>query len=260
MSDINMRVPTIAAVDLDDTLLRPDGTLSPVTLATLQRWVDSGRRVVIATGRPPRSVTEMVPPVLQDVPWVCYNGAIALEQQQIIFHDFLAPTVGRTIVEHVQRQLPDCAIGLEIDGLLHLNRHHGRPKQFVVGDLTPHLDSAAAKILFFHDDYSAVCAVLSSIPIGARVILSEKFRFGQVMSATADKVHALDFVVQRWGMTLQDVIAFGDDVNDVGMIEFSGVGVAMDNAVDAVKVVAKRITRTNDEDGVARVLAEILGA
>jgi hydroxymethylpyrimidine pyrophosphatase-like HAD family hydrolase len=54
------------------------------------------------------------------------------------------------------------------------------------------------------------------------------------------------------------VVAFGDDVNDVEMVAEAGLGVAMDNAVDAVKAVADRITLSNDEDGVAVVLEELI--
>lgn len=53
-------------------------------------------------------------------------------------------------------------------------------------------------------------------------------------------------------------MAFGDEHNDVGMISWAGMGVAMGNAVDAVKKVADRIGPTNDEHGVARVLAELV--
>jgi hydroxymethylpyrimidine pyrophosphatase-like HAD family hydrolase len=54
------------------------------------------------------------------------------------------------------------------------------------------------------------------------------------------------------------VVAFGDDVNDVEMVRRAGLGVAVENAIPAVKAVARQVTRSNDEDGVALVLEELL--
>ena len=65
----------IIALDMDDTLLRSDGSISEQTLALLGRWREAGNHVVIATGRPPRAVGDALPPLLHDVPWICYNGA-----------------------------------------------------------------------------------------------------------------------------------------------------------------------------------------
>jgi hydroxymethylpyrimidine pyrophosphatase-like HAD family hydrolase len=62
----------------------------------------------------------------------------------------------------------------------------------------------------------------------------------------------------RWQRPLSSVVAFGDDTNDVEMVRTSGLGVAMANAVDAVKAVAAHITMTHDEDGVAMVLEKLL--
>ena len=58
---------SVLAVDLDDTLLADDKTVSPRTVAALEAWQASGRRIVIATGRPPRS-TRIIPPFLHGIP------------------------------------------------------------------------------------------------------------------------------------------------------------------------------------------------
>ena len=65
---------SVLAVDLDETLLRSDGSVSPRTLETLAVWEAAGKRLVIATGRPPRSARK-IPDALLHLPCVCYNGA-----------------------------------------------------------------------------------------------------------------------------------------------------------------------------------------
>ena len=89
-------------------------------------------------------------------------------------------------------------------------------------------------------------------------LISPKYDLVQVIPYGASKAAALHWLLERWGLSLDEVIAFGDDVNDVEMVAEAGLGVAMANAVPEVKAVADRITTTNDEDGVAAVLEEFL--
>src|SRR4051812_37823217 len=65
----------VAAIDLDDTLLRSDGSISPRSLLTLRAWRAAGNQIVIATGRPRRTVATVLPAELHDAPLVSYNGA-----------------------------------------------------------------------------------------------------------------------------------------------------------------------------------------
>ena len=78
------------------------------------------------------------------------------------------------------------------------------------------------------------------------------------MPSGASKAAALGWLLDRWGLSQEDVVAFGDDVNDVEMVAEAGLGVAMANAVPEVKAAADRITVSNEEDGVAVVLEEFL--
>ena len=78
------------------------------------------------------------------------------------------------------------------------------------------------------------------------------------MNASVSKSDAVRRVVEREGADLSAVIAFGDDTNDIEMIRDTGIGVAMANAVDSVKSAADHITASNDEDGVALAIEELL--
>ena len=82
--------------------------------------------------------------------------------------------------------------------------------------------------------------------------------FIEIMAQNIDKAASLDRLVQEMGITSEEVMAFGDGYNDLSMIEYAGLGVAMGNAVDEVKERAKLITKSNDEDGIAHVLAQYI--
>ncbi len=255
---INIAPFCVLAVDLDDTLLRSDRTVSPRTVASLRRWQDAGHQIVIATGRPTRSIAESLPPDLAHVPWITYNGAHIYLDGECIYHNLIPADATRTIVELVLDALPSCTLGLEVDNVLYLNRAINRPSPYEVADLMTVAVQPAAKILFFHEDFSMLDPILAQLPPGTRAMLSIKYNLVQILAADADKAEALRHLVALWGHTLADVVAFGDDVNDVDMVRDSGLGVAVANAVPEVLAVAKRVTHSNDEDGVAVVVDELL--
>lgn len=265
-------MPRVLAVDLDDTLLRSDGTISPAALGTLIMWRQAGHHVVVATGRPPRAVGKALPPLLQDVPWICYNGAEVRQMGKTVFVDRIPAADVRTILEQAATSVQGYATGVEIDDLLYLNRlQPGRRNVEYVEDILTVAHRDAAKILFFaearrhldrggQDDFSTLRPLLDSLPAGARPMLSTRYNLVQILSSSADKAVALRRLVDEWGLSMDDVVAIGDDVNDVEMVREAGLGVAVGNAVDEVMAVAKRVTASNDEDGVAQMLEELLRA
>jgi hypothetical protein len=251
-------VTNVAALDLDDTLLRSDYSLSPATRETLREWQASGRRIVIATGRPPRSVGGALPAELQSVPWICYNGAEICEQGRSVYRNLLSAHDTRRILRKLLKAMPAAVLGLEIDDVLYLNRPWQRPTAYELADLIEVADRPAAKILFFTDKAAGLADTFSDLPPSARVMVSDKYGLVQIMARTADKAQALRFLMARWGLTMQHVVAFGDDINDVDMVQHSGIGVAVENAIPEVKAVADRVTLSNDEDGVGAVLRDLL--
>jgi len=80
---------------------------------------------------------------------------------------------------------------------------------------------------------------------------------GQIMHKEATKSKAVAALAKQWGITRSEIIAFGDDLNDIDMLSCAGVSVAMENALDEVKTVADHICDTNDNDGVAKWLEEM---
>jgi 5-amino-6-(5-phospho-D-ribitylamino)uracil phosphatase len=248
----------ILALDLDDTLLRSDGTISARTLRALDSWRAAGHAVVIATGRPTRSIAAVLPDHLHSVPWITYNGAYIMIDGACIYENLITPAATHAIIELVADALPDCALGLEIDNTLYLNRTITRTSPYCVVDLATVAHQPAAKILFFHEDFAALASILQTLPDNTRAMLSEKYNLVQILAATADKTHALRHLVEQYARQMAHVIAIGDDVNDVEMIRDCGLGIAVANAIPAVKSAAKRQTLSNDEDGVAMVIEELL--
>jgi 5-amino-6-(5-phospho-D-ribitylamino)uracil phosphatase len=248
---------SVVAVDLDDTIVRSDGTISDRTLDALHTWEAQGGRVIIATGRPPRS-TRRIPDKLHHLPWICYNGAVIHHGETVLYEDFISGEDTRLIVEAILAAGPDVRVGVEIGDVLYINQPLDRPGAQHVADLLSVANQPAAKVLLSIEHYRQIEPLLAAFPASARVLLSEKYNLVQIMPFTSSKERALRHLLEQWELSMANVVAFGDDVNDVEMVAEAGLGVAMDNAVDAVKAVADRITRSNDEDGVAVVLEELI--
>lgn len=92
------------------------------------------------------------------------------------------------------------------------------------------------------------------LPIECSAVITDNGTLCQIMHAEVSKWNSIQRVLQHLNRDAAEVIAFGDDYNDMEMIEKCGIGVAMSNAVEELKSVAKFIAKSNDEDGVATFL------
>ena len=248
---------SVVAVDLDETLLRSDRSVSPRTLDALAAWETAGNRLVIATGRPPRSARR-IPDPLRHLPCICYNGAAIYLNDRPHYTRTIPARDAWQIVDFLLTTLPEGRVGIEIDDVLYVNRPTDRPGCQYTPDLLGMAARPAAKILMSMTEYLAADPSADGLPDSAQVLLSEKYDLAQIMPSQSSKATALRHLTDEWGVSMRHVAAFGDDVNDVDMVQAAGLGVAMANAVVEVKAVADRITASNDADGVAVVVEELL--
>jgi Cof subfamily protein (haloacid dehalogenase superfamily) len=249
----------ILALDLDDTLLCTDKSVSADTLAWLARWQADGRSCVVATGRPPRSVPMVLPDLLLAAPRIVYNGAQIWVDGHLIYRNEIAPADVRFVVEWSRACAPHWCVGLEIDDQLYLNRATNKPGHYVVTNLDVLADQPAAKIIFlFPEQREDVSPLLAVLPPTMRALVTPKFQMVQLCAGTADKASALAVLLAQWGCTFADVVAIGDDVNDIELVHAASLGVAVANAIPAVKAVANWLAPSNDEGGVAWTIARLL--
>lgn len=249
----------ILALDLDDTLLRTDKSVSPRTLAALRGWLTAGHLVVVATGRPPRSVAEVLPPELLAAPRIVYNGAQAIVAGTTVYHNPMCPDAVRTVLDWVANHAPDWHVGLEIEDTLYLNQAFSKPGSYEVADLNTVCQLPAAKMIFFFPHGRGdIAPLLAAVPPSLRALVTPKFTAVQLCAHDADKARALEFLLQSWGHSLADAVAIGDDVNDVELVRRAGLGIAVENALPEVKAAANWITASNDDDGVAVALERLL--
>ncbi len=210
----------LLALDLDDTLLDADKQVSPANLAALECWLASGHEIVVATGRPPRSVAPVLPPLLQNAPRIVYNGAQAIVDGRVVYANPLpAPAVMQMLAWTAQSGV-EWWIGLEIEDHLYVNRHFAKPDPFTVADLHEMCAHPVSKMIFFFPNGRGdIAPLLAAVPEGARALVTPKFSVVQLCARTADKAEALRHLLRPRGLTMDAVIAIGDDINDEPVFE-----------------------------------------
>ncbi|MEM7530663.1 MAG: HAD family hydrolase [Chloroflexota bacterium] len=251
----------ILALDMDDTLLQSDGTISNRTLKALDQWQTQGNRIVIATGRPHRSIAPSLPEPLLPLPRICYNGAEIRHNDERIYADFIPDEQVGEVTTFIQTQYPGINVGVEVeDDHYCLYPRGGRLRiSYQVVERLDNLGKPAAKILMWPENETDLQPLIDWLPPTVGTFITPKFQLVQIQSGTADKSTALKALVEGWGYSLADVVAMGDDVNDTEMLRVSGFGVAVENALPEVKAAANRVTVSNDEDAVAVIVEELLG-
>lgn len=262
----------LIALDLDGTLLKNDKTISPKTKKVLQKAKEEGHLVMIATGRPYRS-SEMYYRELQlDTPIVNFNGAFTHHPQQAnwgFYHEPLDVKVAKDIVEACSSfQLHNIIAEVMDDVYFHYHDEklleifsYGNPK-ITTGDLIRYLHDSPTSMLIHteEDQLQKIRDHLSSVH--AEVIEQRSWATPwnviEIIKAGLNKAVGLKKAANYYGIPAERVIAFGDEDNDLEMIEYAGHGIAMGNAIDQLKNIANDVTLPNEDDGVASYLEDLL--
>ena len=260
----------MVAVDIDGTLLRSDKSLTPETVEVIRRVNERGVHVVLASARPPRSLHAIHRALKLTTPQINYNGALIHDRllNRNLFHQPLASSLAKRIIKTARRNDPKVIVSLEI-----LDKWY-----------TDHFDNDLAwqlpteTSLNFQPDFVGPLESFLHVPITKVMLLAppprlEKIldvivkRFGdqaailvgephliQIIHRKVDKFTALQQIAEQYGVDRQHVMAIGDAPNDVGMLRWAGLGIAMANAHQVVLDAADAVAPSNDHDGVADVL------
>jgi hypothetical protein len=263
----------VLVLDIDGTLTNSDKEITPATKQGIINIMERGHKVILASGRPTpgmRRYEEELELTKYGGYLLSFNGARVVEcksgnivyQKTLPLH--IVPKLYDFAKEHgcglityegdvvISAFEPDEYVKLEarINGMTIKVVDNFR--EYVDFDINKCLMTAAPDVApeyekFLHDTYEEY----------ASVYRSEEF-FIEIMPKNVDKAASLDKMLETVGLTRDDAICCGDGFNDVSMIKYAGVGVAMGNAKPVVKEAADYVTGTNDEDGLVQVIDEFV--
>ena len=261
----------LVAIDLDGTLLNSAKEITDTTAAILRTAREAaGVHIVLATARPPRSVMPFYTLLDLDTPMINYNGALVYDppSQRVVMHRPIPVRTAREIVSLARRMYPRVLVSVEILDRWYTDRvdlryttETGRlVRPDVVGPIQQWLTQSITKLLLLGEDKKLTeiaLAVRRQLPHQVAIVQTEGHLL-QVMHATVSKAQALRVVAGELGVTAEQVMAIGDNANDVGMLRWAGIGVAMANAAPEAIRAADYVTDHHDADGAAKAILDLI--
>lgn len=272
-----MNLPRVVATDLDGTLLRSDGTLSPRTRATLVAAAEAGVLVVFVTARPPRWLPALGDAVGDHGTVICLGGACVLELAtgRVLEETPFARETLVGLLADLRAAVPGVTLGLErVVGPLFDPGYPARPD--LDGPQAPRGDLAAAvrtgptvaKLVARlpgstgQDDDRATAHLHATVrrAAGDRAVLADSGAPGlaELLPPGVSKAGTLARWCAARGVDAADVWAFGDAPNDLPMLAWAARSFAVAEAHPAVREACTDVTASNDDDGVARALEAAL--
>lgn len=261
----------LIALDLDGTLLTNEHKITPRTEKVLLKLKNQGHIIVIATGRPFHSSYCYYQQLQLTTPLINHNGALMhtpgdLSQQ--FFHETLDFSLAKKIIQDLEKNFDLVALSAERLQEVYLQKtspifeqlyRFGTPKM-IQGRILDQLSQAPTSLLLHTKDYETdeINAYLEKKYAthiehrcwGMPTTIIELTKRG------INKANTLAKVAKMFQIDRQQIIAFGDQDNDLEMIQYAGMGVAMANAYSGLKAVANSITLSNEDEGVAKFLEE----
>ena len=263
----------IIALDLDGTLTNSKKEIPEATLHALLDIQEKGYKVVLASGRPTPGIRHLAAKLQLDKYGsyiLSYNGGQITEcrTNRVVYEKMLPREIVPELfafakAHHIglSTYTDDCIItGTVIDRFMEKESAiNGLPIRFVP-NFTEYVDFDINKCLITAEpDYLASIEIkLNEIyKTDFNIYRSEPF-FLEFMPKNIDKAHGLNILLSHIGFTPEQLICCGDGFNDITMIEFAGLGIAMENAQERVKSVADYITRSNDDNGILHVIEKFI--
>lgn len=259
----------LVAVDLDDTLLSPDLKITERVKKATAAARASGVHFTISTGRMFCSAVPFARELDIDIPLITYQGALVKNSLsgEVLLYRPLPLACAREIIARVHR------LGYHLNGYLDdrllVERDTPEGRRYaafsgveaeVVGDFLEFFDRDPIKVLAISEEplLDRLSSELGPLYKGKVHIAKSKPHFLEFSHPRATKGDALEFLARRFGIKREEIIAVGDSYNDLEMLEYAGLGVAVANAREEVKKKAGYVTEASYSDGVVEVLEKFV--
>lgn len=258
-------------LDIDGTIYRKNFSASDAVKKTLKELVEKGIKVVLATGR----MFSATKPVAEDIgltePVICYQGGYIKEcnkNGKVLLKENVAPDYAIEIIQILREKNIHCNVYM--DDKLVVENDNETIRQYtdernVDYEVVKSFDDIKLeninKILAIDTDPMKIEELQKT--------LSEKYEkdlyiirstpnFCEISNINATKGNAIRFLANIWNIKKEEIMAIGDQDNDIEMLKAAGTAVAMGNGTEALKKIADYITDTVDNDGVVKAVNKFI--
>ena len=259
----------LVATDIGGTLARDDGSLSENTVGVLGAVINNGIKVALVTGYNMEMTQKFSSKIPGDIITIIQNGAIIYEGDELIQTNYLKKETARKVIIFFESKgfTPILFSGVEGDGKVYYKRSNEkfapRSSFIEVNDFKEVLSEDPVEISAWEstEDILAVKEEAENL-FGdewyVTASIQEKRSWLEVLNPKARKVEALLTIMRKKGIKPEEVIYFGDNYNDVECLKAVKFAVVVENGLPDVKKFAWRVAPSNNEDGVASLLKNIL--
>ncbi len=260
----------LIAIDMDGTLLNPQHDITPGVKQALLAAKDLGVRIVLATGRPFVGVQRYLRELGLDQPGqFCITNNGALVQQADSGECVAEVTLNMDDYRYVEQLARE--LGVHFQALtktdlytpnkdispytVHESSTTGIPLHYrAVNEMVP--DAVFPKLMMI-DPPERLDVAITRLPPEAHqryTIVKSSPYYLEILDNRVNKGAGVRALAEKLGLSREEVMAIGDQENDLAMLEYAGTGVAMGNGIDKVKAAAQFVTKPNTEDGVAHAV------
>jgi Cof subfamily protein (haloacid dehalogenase superfamily) len=247
---------------------RPEKYITPRTHLALRQAVEAGLRLVIATGQTLAMMQHVCGELPLHGPQIVENGAVLADLEGHVYATHLFPAQHVLPVLELLRTA-GCHRAYHTLQRVYVDRQTPRAHEWYPPPIPPVIEVEDVASL-----YRLPCLKLVGVSEEAQIralraaweqrfagqlcVTQTSFDLVEFLHPEVSKGRALQAIATDLGIAPEEIVAFGDHHNDIGMLRFAGLGIAMGNALEEVKAEADYVTASNAEEGVARVIEELI--
>ncbi len=257
----------LLALDIDGTILKKDYSLSQKVKKAIQSSVKAGVKVVLVTGRMYSATIFIAEELGLDTPIITYSGALVQTSEKIFFEKLIPDAVARKVVKELRAF--DLQVNLymndeifsEVETDTLIEYCEKRKLKYKIQSFDEFENIQANKILaigktpeattevlkYLQSEFSDDLCVVKSLPT-----------FCEIISKDASKGKAILYLAQNWGISSDEIMAIGDQDNDIELLKVANVKVAVGNATEGLKVIANYIAPSVENDGVVDAIEKFI--
>lgn len=259
-------------LDIDGTIFKKDYTATQRVKDTLKKLAKDGIKVVLCTGRMYAATKCIAQELGLTTPVICYQGGLVKNcfgDNQTLLEKTMEPKLARDVIDELKKR--NVYFNLYINDVLMVEEDSPLIRRYVDAR------NIEYKIIGNCDDLdltglNKILAIDNNIGLieNLQKEMAEKYadklyvirstpRFCEFSSPDATKGNAVRFLADRWGIKKEEIMACGDQDNDIEMLLAAGTKVAMGNATNSLKKIADYVTETVDNDGVPCAVVKFIG-
>lgn len=249
----------LVVTDLDNTLLHSDKTISDYTVEIFKKCYDKNIKIALATARSKQAASDSIKIIDPDI-FIGYGGSLAYVNNKVVHKAYMPVDLCNKLIYDLKSQSQvECiyvvnentALTNDMDFVKNAPLLNPEYSHYIYNDLCNPLDKPMLKISAVCSNPSVIQKISKKYPCFDIIEYSGEnlYRFANV---DAVKWKAVQSVSKYLGLENHEIVCFGDDLNDMEMIQKAGLGIAVENAIRSVKSVSNQICQSNNNDGVAK--------